>query len=207
MMTRTLLTSAIALAAIPSLANAAPTINAVQVTGASGTVWNTTADGFYTLFLQTPALGDFVNPNDESINTMLSGSETRFLLAGEGFRPGETTDSDAVYNLLVSFSDGNTLTGSYSSVLNAFLGGSSFTSEGSVYSLAEFSYRRYLGDAVSAFNSTPGGDGNDYAGNLRITSTVSAVPEPASWAMMIVGMGAVGGLLRGRKTKATLSYS
>jgi hypothetical protein len=34
---------------------------------------------------------------------------------------------------------------------------------------------------------------------------VAAVPEPASWAMMIVGIGAAGGALRRRKTHAVVT--
>jgi len=193
-----LLAATAALTSLPAVASAAPTITAAQVTGPSGTVWNTTADSFYTLFLQTPALGNFVNPGDQPVNLALNGTQTRVLLAGDGFRLGETVDSDSIYNLLLTFADGNTLSGSYSPTLNRFLGGSSFTSGGSVYSLAEFSFRRYLGDAVSEFTATPGGDPNDYAGNFRIDSAIAAVPEPATWAMMIFGMGMVGFTLRRR---------
>lgn len=203
-MTKTMLRAATAaLATIPAIANAAPTITAAQVTGPTGTVWNTTADSYYTLFLQNPGLGNFLNPNDEPVNFALTGDRTRVLLAGDGWRIGETADSDAIYNLLVTFSDGNTLRGSYASTGNAFLGGSSFTADGRVYNLASFSFRRYLGDAVSQFVGTPGGDPNDYAGNFHIDSSVAAVPEPATWAMMIFGIGAVGFGLRRRSAVRT----
>lgn len=36
---------------------------------------------------------------------------------------------------------------------------------------------------------------------------VSAVPEPASWAMMILGFGLIGGAMRRRKTSVKLSYA
>ena len=45
--------------------------------------------------------------------------------------------------------------------------------------------------------------------NLAVISTqqaTSPVPEPATWAMMLVGFGAVGGALRSRR-KATLRYA
>ena len=45
--------------------------------------------------------------------------------------------------------------------------------------------------------------------NLAIISTqqaTSPVPEPATWAMMLVGFGAVGGALRSRR-KVTLRYA
>ena len=36
---------------------------------------------------------------------------------------------------------------------------------------------------------------------------VSAVPEPATWAMMIVGFGMVGGAARYRRHKTTTTYA
>ena len=45
--------------------------------------------------------------------------------------------------------------------------------------------------------------------NLKLTSVVAAVPEPATWAMMIVGFGLVGGAMRRRKslTATRVSYA
>ena len=37
--------------------------------------------------------------------------------------------------------------------------------------------------------------------------SLSAVPEPATWAMMIGGFGMVGGAMRRRRSSATVSYS
>ncbi|RYE92944.1 MAG: PEP-CTERM sorting domain-containing protein [Oxalobacteraceae bacterium] len=52
------------------------------------------------------------------------------------------------------------------------------------------------------FNST-GGSAFSSALTLAVPPAVTAVPEPASWAMMIVGMGLVGGSLRRRSKVAT----
>jgi hypothetical protein len=42
------------------------------------------------------------------------------------------------------------------------------------------------------------------ASNLVLTaSTAGAVPEPATWAMMIGGMGVVGGAMRRRRSVST----
>jgi hypothetical protein len=59
------------------------------------------------------------------------------------------------------------------------------------------------------FQLTTGGATGD---NLAVTSiapvAVAAVPEPASWAMMIFGMGAVGGALRRRsKVSTTVKFA
>ncbi|WP_309643293.1 PEPxxWA-CTERM sorting domain-containing protein [Phenylobacterium sp.] len=36
---------------------------------------------------------------------------------------------------------------------------------------------------------------------------VSAVPEPATWAMMIIGFGAVGGMVRNQRRRQTLAFA
>ncbi|TNE40347.1 MAG: PEP-CTERM sorting domain-containing protein [Sphingomonadales bacterium] len=45
------------------------------------------------------------------------------------------------------------------------------------------------------------------ASNAILYSTGGAVPEPATWAMMILGMGAVGAALRRRKTRVSYSMA
>ncbi|KQT34986.1 hypothetical protein ASG29_02270 [Sphingomonas sp. Leaf412] len=184
-----------------SPASAADRLTSAVVTGPTGTVWDTTVNGFYTLFLQTPGLGDFLNPNDEAINFETTPGGNGFLLAGDGFRPGEVADSDPFYDIVLSFASGNTLSGQYTPLTNTFVGGSSYTTGGFTYSLAEFSYRRNLGNSVSQYVAVPGGDGNDYSGNVRLDVVAAAgVPEPATWGLMILGFGAVGGSMRRRKS-------
>jgi hypothetical protein len=46
---------------------------------------------------------------------------------------------------------------------------------------------------------------NDFIAVRNISLIAGAVPEPASWAMMIVGIGLVGGFLRRGRRKAALS--
>jgi hypothetical protein len=41
----------------------------------------------------------------------------------------------------------------------------------------------------------------------NLTIGASAVPEPASWAMMIVGIGAVGATMRRRRTRTTVRFA
>lgn len=55
-------------------------------------------------------------------------------------------------------------------------------------------------------------DGSYTIGSLKSTSvTIAAlaggVPEPATWALMILGFGAVGGVLRQQRRKVRVSYS
>ena len=51
----------------------------------------------------------------------------------------------------------------------------------------------------TTFNNA--GDGSAY------TITASAVPEPATWAMLIVGCGFVGGTVRRRQVKAAIRFA
>ena len=58
---------------------------------------------------------------------------------------------------------------------------------------------------VSTFSFSSGGDDfvvqrtNDDTGLTSTDSQVGGVPEPATWAMMLVGFGGMGALLRGRR--------
>ena len=54
----------------------------------------------------------------------------------------------------------------------------------------------------NAANGHPGGTGGTRWGTWISQLTLSAVPEPATWAMMLVGFGVVGGALRRRTVKA-----
>jgi hypothetical protein len=202
-----MLLAALALASVATSANALTLVNAA-VTGASGTIWTTAHTGNYTLFLSAPAAGDYLNPNDESLNFGVASSGiSRVLLTGEGYTPGTTANSDAVYNLTLSFDGGQSLTGSYTPGTNTFLGdGSSIVSGGSTYSLIEFSFIRNLGDSVQPNVAIPGGDGNDYNGNFRLNAVAAGVPEPASWALMIVGFGMVGVTAR-RRARPVVTYA
>ena len=193
--------------AVAGPANAASLISAA-VTGPTGTVWDTTQNDFYTLFLQAPGLGDYINGADPTINEAVTAGANRFLLAGEGFLPGTNGDSDPIYTLTLNFDDGATLTGTYAPTTNTFLGGSPVTVGNTTYELVEFSYRRFLGDAVTAYTPVPGGDGNDYVGNIRFDTVIAGVvPEPTSWAMLIGGFGVVGGAARSRRTKARVAFA
>ena len=200
-----LLLASLALASFATSANALTLVNAA-VTGTLGsTIWTTANTGNYTLFLSSPNPGDYLNPNDESISVGIPNGISRVLLTGEGFLPGNTLNSDPAYNLTLSFDSGQTLTGLYTVATNSFSGGSSIVSGGRTFSLIEFSYTRFLGDVVRPNVATPGGDGNDYNGNFRISSVAGAVPEPASWALMIVGFGMVGVSARRRKASTAVT--
>ena len=45
------------------------------------------------------------------------------------------------------------------------------------------------------------------SGTLTISNAMAAVPEPATWAMMMVGFGAAGFVMRRRKPRPSVSYA
>jgi hypothetical protein len=50
-------------------------------------------------------------------------------------------------------------------------------------------------------------NGNYFHDSTGLAGTISAVPEPATWAMMIGGFGMVGGAMRYRRRSAKVSYA
>ena len=194
---------AVAMAIAPA-AHAATDLTSVEITGPSGTVWNTTVDSFYAVFLQRP-IGNVLNPNDNFSGSATTEGGNNFLIAGEGFRPGETQNSDLVYTLTLMFADGATVSGSYAN--STFTGGTSSTVGDSTYTLTGFGWDRSQADNVSAFNAVSGGDPNDYTGQFAYTATtvMGGVPEPAAWGMLVIGFGAMGGAMRARSRKAVAS--
>ena len=66
------------------------------------------------------------------------------------------------------------------------------------------------GTTLVSFEDLPGAENQEFNDlSFSFTGTVAgAVPEPATWALMILGFGAVGGALRRRQaTKATVRFA
>lgn len=207
-MPKTYLLAACAAASLSCTANAATLISAAVFGSLGQTVWATanapgTNPGNYTLFLQTPALGNFLNANDQAINYVPNAGDNEIFLAGDGYPAGTTLNSDPTYRLQLTFDNGAVLAGSYiPGTANSFIPGSSVTVAGTTLTLTEFSFTRNLADIVGPYRAVPmTGDGDDYSGNFSFTQsgqigTRGAVPEPAAWAMMIGGFGLIGAAMR-----------
>ena len=196
--------AAAALTVVSSPAHAAANLIEATVTSGlpgapTGRIWNTdSADGFYALFLQQP-FGNYLNPNEE-VNDPTTEGLNAYTILGEGFFPGAgAVDSDPTYTLTLMFADGATLVGSYTRATQTFIGGTAVGAGGALYTLTNFTWERLASDNVQAFDPIPGGDPNDYFGGFRFTAA-NAVPEPATWAMMLMGFGAVGYSMRRRST-------
>ena len=61
------------------------------------------------------------------------------------------------------------------------------------------------GTVGAAGSSTPADA--SFSGNLSFANQVAAVPEPATWGLMVVGFGIIGAAARGRKTKTMVRFA
>lgn len=59
------------------------------------------------------------------------------------------------------------------------------------------------------FPVTVGGASGTFTGasNVTFSASVAAIPEPATWALMIAGFGMVGAAMRRRATRTTVTYA
>jgi len=122
----------------------------------------------------------------------LSRLNLDFLLSVAG-------DTPAAYLLLTERDAGNNVTRTLFSRSNYR------TSDALAFDLTAGTYQlrfgNNVGNAVSFAN--PGVDADSITGTLNFAITdaaAGAVPEPGSWAMMMLGFGAAGGALRRRRT-------
>lgn len=190
------------------------TVNGLTASQQNGvTVWNTNAnDTFYTLFLQHP-YGTILNPNDNFTGFVSSAGDNDFLISGDGFpivtsgTPSNSPDrqnSNPFYRLTLTFDDGAVITGIADPSTQSFVSGGSSTVAGRTYTLNDFGFSRAGANTVSPFQSVSGGSLRDYVGEFSFSV---AVPEPATWGMMILGFGAIGGAMRTNRRKAKVSFA
>jgi len=73
-----------------------------------------------------------------------------------------------------------------------------------------YSFLLNTGTAIPSILHFGVGDGqfNDNGGSFRITvSQAGGVPEPATWGLMILGFGAVGGVMRRKRVASQISFA
>ena len=95
---------------------------------------------------------------------------------------------------------------SYYSASNALFGGTlmqsnTFSNPGVFAGASPVSAATPFSETVRYSLNFTGGNGSNFNG----TANLAAVPEPATWAMMLVGFGAMGVAMRRRRSTATLA--
>jgi len=141
--------------------------------------------GFYDFF---PGNGNYID---------LGGSNGTFgqFSSTQSFAPGTYTLSFALGGTSRGDNDTTTITlGDWSTSI-ALLSGAS---------LANHSYTFTTTGGQLSFLDT-GANGN--VGNILDNVALTAVPEPATWAMMLLGFGMVGFALRKRNVRTTVRYA
>ena len=108
------------------------------------------------------------------------------------------TDTAVTNGVIVTPGFGNNFSGS-----QAFSGNIDLTAEGLSFLVGADGLLRL--ELAEDFDDVPGAADAFLTGTLTFTydtAQVAAVPEPATWGMMLLGFGLVGGAVRARKTAA-----
>lgn len=91
-------------------------------------------------------------------------------------------------------------------VLLGSLGGPAMgTNSSTAWTQQSFSFRAFAGQNIELRAAGTSDSLGGYIDNTRLT-LISAVPEPATWLMMILGLGVIGGAMR-RRPKQTVSVN
>ena len=122
-----------------------------------------------------------------------------------GTGPSGIGGTSSIYN-----TTGSTV-GSYNgpvfALAGVFLGGASSTpftiGDGGTFVVPTGATALYLGLPDAPYFNGPSGNYYDNSGSLQVNvSPVGGVPEPATWTMMLLGVGGVGVMMRARRHEA-----
>ena len=184
----------------------------------SGSNWNVSSLDFFSYqtaavgFTFTSATWSIISGTNINTGTVVASGTTAVTNGGlAGYRVTSTTLTDtsrAIYKVSVDVTDFSLTAGNYFITWSLAGTGASgpwappvagSTSGNALQSLAGAPYATVV-DAGSGLN---------YELPFIINGTVaaSAVPEPATWAMMIGGFGMIGGAMRSRRRKTTVSFA
>ncbi|MEO7787633.1 MAG: PEPxxWA-CTERM sorting domain-containing protein [Sphingomicrobium sp.] len=184
--------------------------SAFQISQASGNAVSSQTLGAYSPGLGVTGLGDFNgdyayhqvdNVNgytdfilftfDRAVNLTTIGLATFNMGTGASYLA--TKDSDLAFKALTSpFSMGAVTTSGWTTIAGSGANGAVATGSNA------FATQWLVGAAFAS-------DSND---GFKVNAlTVSAVPEPGTWAMMLVGFGAMGMSLRSRRRKVAVRFA
>lgn len=113
-----------------------------------------------------------------------------------------TANSPVAIGFTVPSATAGTITGSYDLTQASTYSSGFLTASGGTVMGARSAFLAGLGSNLAYFNvHTVTNPGGEIRGQLA-----PAIPEPASWAMMVVGLGMVGGSARYRRRRTTLAF-
>ena len=199
---------------LPAAAQAAPFMNggfeSASVDPGSGFVTlgsNSTAiTGWVVTGSGIDYIGGYWQPAEGNRSIDLNGN------GSGGIQQTFTTVTGRLYTVTFSLA-GNPDGGPTSKVMSTVANGNgseSFTFDTTGRSRTNMGWTEYTYDFIAGgptttltFTSSIGGA---YGAALDLVSVNGSVPEPATWALMILGMGAVGGAMR-RRTKAAVRFA
>lgn len=190
--------------ALPAAANAAPFVNGSFETGTAPGSFTTLPSGSTAINGWTVGgnsvdyIGSYWNAQSGSRSIDLSGnglgsiSQTFDTVLGQLYQVifflGANGDGPPPVKSISVSASGNA-TGNYSVLSTTTPPNVNYT---------QFSYAFTAGGPSTTLTFAATGPGSPYGAALDSVS-VTAVPEPAMWALMIVGFGAIGGLMRRRR--------
>ena len=146
--------------------------------------------------------GATLNAQDGAQWIDMTGATT----TGAGIQQSVSTAPGQVYRL--SFWVGNIASGGSTSKIDVKVDGATlFSATNSTLTPGAFVWERFSTTftatgsttTLAFFNGDPSGDDNNGLDNI---SLAAAVPEPATWALMILGFGGAGAVVRSRRRSA-----
>ncbi|KQS04538.1 hypothetical protein ASG11_09985 [Sphingomonas sp. Leaf357] len=204
---------------------AVASVGAMVASHASAQVTQYTSEAAFNAAAGTTALQTF---DSFAVGTAVSpgpfnfGQFTGTTTGSASIALGGTFDVNGTRFLNIDLNPGNTFTFNFAAPITSF--GANFASlnngsplrtsvtiGGQTFGpVAEPSFLGFT--STTAFNSViftvnggAGTDDNFGLDNLRYTA--AAVPEPATWGLMILGFGMIGAAARSRKVKTTVTYA
>jgi len=174
---------------------------------AGATVWLPSENEWYKAAYYNPANSTYSMYATQSDtapgNTIGNGADEANYYTGNGYSVTQTSDENSNQNYLTavgSFTGSESYYGTYDQSGDVWNWMS--TTEGSQYVWLRGGFWNVSDDVggVSSFNRSGGYDPTDESAGLgfRVASEATAVPEPSSWAMMVIGVGLYGLARRSR---------
>jgi len=179
--------------------------------------WNVTSLDFFSYqtgavgFTFTNATWSIISGTNIATGTVVASGTTTVTNGGlVGYRAQSTTPTDqsrAIYRLNADIVDLTLASGNYFLTWSLNGTGASGPWTPPVIGVSGNALQSTAGGPFATLVDVGSGLGAELPFVINGTANVGAVPEPATWAMMIGGFGAIGGSLRARRRKVSVSFA